>query len=96
MGVKIQTTIETSPDIILLHAPPHVEENILENHSRRRLGIFGRRMRVHAPLEKRVSVETDGASCDARHRWQRGKTTKKWLITGTPRTSCLYFVFFGG
>ena len=76
MGVKIQTTIETSPDIISLHAPPHVEEHMAENHSRRRLGIFGRLMKTHAPSKKRVSVETDGASCDARDSWNRGKTTK--------------------
>ena len=96
MGVKIQTTIATSPDIILLHAPPHVEENMPENHSRRQLDIFGRRMKPHASSEKHVSVETDDASCDARHSCQRGKKTKKWLITGTPLNPALDFVFLGG
>ena len=65
MGVKIQRTIDTYADIILTHAPPHVEENMPENHSRRRWGIFGRRMKPHAQSEKRVSVGTDGASRDA-------------------------------
>ena len=65
MGVKIQRTIDTYPDIILIRAPPHVEENMPENHSRRWLGIFGRRMKPHAPSEKRVSVLKDGASGDA-------------------------------
>ena len=65
MGVKIQTTIDTSPETMLPHAPLHVEENMSENHSRRRLGIFGRRMKPHAPSEKHVSVRTDGAFRDA-------------------------------
>ena len=65
MGVKIQTTNDTSPETRLPHAPPHVEENMPENHSRYRLGIFGRRMKPHAPSEKRVSVGKDGASRDA-------------------------------
>ena len=65
MGVKIQTTIDTYTDIIFQHAPPHVEGNMAENHSRRRLGFFGRRRTPHAPTEKRMRVLKDGASGDA-------------------------------
>ena len=65
MGGKIQTAIDTYPDIITQHAPPHVEEYMPENHSRRRLGVFRRRMAPHAPSDERVRVETNGASADA-------------------------------
>ena len=65
MGVRIQTTIDTHTDIIFQHAPPHLEENMPENHSRRRLDFFGRRITPHAPIEKRVSVLKDGASGNA-------------------------------
>ena len=64
IGGEIQTTIDTSPDTITQHAPPHVEEHMPENHSRRRLGVFRCLMTPHAPFEERVSAETDGASVD--------------------------------
>ena len=95
MGVKIQTTIDTSPASRWTHAPPHVEENMSENHSRRRLSFFGRRMQPHAPTEERVSVGTEGASGDAPTVVSE-KKKKNWLITGTPLTPGLFFVFFGG
>jgi hypothetical protein len=73
MGGKIQTAIDTYPDIITQHAPLHVEEYMPENHSRRRLGVFGRRMTPHAPSESRVGVETEGAFSDAPHscQWEK-------------------------
>ena len=95
VGVKIQTTIDTSPDIILPHAPPHVEENMPENHSRRRLGFFERRMKPHASTAKRVSVGTDGASGDAPTVVSE-KKIKNWLITGTPLTPRPGFCLFRG
>ena len=49
----------------MLHAPPHVEEHMSENHARRWSDIFGRRINPHAPLEKHVSAETNGACDDA-------------------------------
>ena len=69
----IQTTIDTYPDTIQIHAPLHVEESMAENHSRRRLGIFGRPMTTHAPSEERVGAETDGAYGDAPTVNRRGK-----------------------
>ena len=71
----IQTTIDTSPDIIVPHVPPQEEENMPENHSRRRLGISGCRMNPHAPPEKRVSVET--AARQATHQQLRVKKNIK-------------------
>ena len=64
MGGGIQTTIDTSPDTIVLHAPPQVEENMPENHSRRRLVIYRRLRTPHAPSEERVSAAMNGASED--------------------------------
>ena len=52
-------------DILELHAPPHVEERMSENHVRRRLGIFGRHMKPYAPLKTRVSTEMNDACDDA-------------------------------
>ena len=46
---EIQTTIDTSPKTLGIHASYQVEENMSENHSRRRLVIFGRRMKPHTP-----------------------------------------------
>ena len=48
---EIQTTIDTSPNTIVLHAPRYMKENMPENHSRRLLVIFGHRSRAHAPFE---------------------------------------------
>ena len=64
-GGGIQTTIDTFLDILELHAPPHVEEHMSESHVRRRLGIFGRRMKSHAPLETRMGMETNGPCADS-------------------------------
>ena len=61
----IQTTIDTYRDIIVPHSPHHVEENMPEKRSRRRLVIFGRRMKQHAPLEKRASEVMHGAFINA-------------------------------
>ena len=56
-GGEIQTTIDTSPETLGIHAPHQVEENMPENHSRRRLVIFGRRMKPYAPPKKCVSED---------------------------------------
>ena len=61
----IQTTIDTSLDTIVPHAPYQVEENMPENHFRRRMGIFRRWSRLHVTSETRVRAETNGASRDA-------------------------------
>ena len=61
----ILTTIDTYPDTIVSHEPPHMEENMSENHFRHRLGIFRRRIRPHASSETRVGTETDGTLRDA-------------------------------
>jgi hypothetical protein len=47
-----------------IHALPHVEENMSESHSKRRLGVCGYHKKPHASSESRVSAETDGASGD--------------------------------
>ena len=60
-GGGVLTTIDTYPDTKVPHAPPHMEENMPENHSRRRLSIFGRWSRPHASSETHVSAETNGA-----------------------------------
>ena len=46
---EIQTTIDTSPETLGIHAPHQVEDNIPENHFKCRLVIFGRRMKPHVP-----------------------------------------------
>ena len=56
MRGKFQTIIDTSTDTVSSHAPHHVEENMVENHSRRRLGNFRRRTKPHALSEKHVSA----------------------------------------
>ena len=56
-----QTPIDTYLGITCIHAPLHVEESTAKYRSRRRLIIFGRRMRENAPLETRVRAEMDGA-----------------------------------
>ena len=63
--VGSQTTIDTSPHIVVAHAPHQVEENMLENHSRGRLGFFARRSKPHVPSETRVFAEMKDASGDA-------------------------------
>ena len=94
-GGKIQTTIDTCREIVVTHAPHQVEGNMPGNHSRCRLGIFGRRMKPHAPPESRVSAETDGAS-DNGPTVIRRKKIKYWLITVKPLQRRLVFCPFRG
>ena len=88
---KIQTIIDTFLDILMLHAPPHVEERMSENHSRRRLGIFWRSMKPQALPETRVSTKTNGASDDA-PTVIIGK--KNWIITVKPLHNKRVFCHF--
>ena len=64
-GKILQPTIDTSSTILDPHMPHHEEENITENNSRCRQGIFERQKSPHAPSKTRVSAETDGMFSDA-------------------------------
>ena len=92
----IQTTIDTCPDTTWIHAPPHVEESMTEKHSRRQLGIFECHMTTHAPSERRVREETDGAWWYAPTVIRREKELKNWLITVWPLTPWELFCPFRG
>ena len=50
------------------------------------MSTFRRLMKPHAPHEKRMSVETNGASGDVPAAVGKKKIIKKLLITGTPLT----------
>ena len=93
MGGGIQTTIDTYPDIKWLHAPPYVEERMAKYRSRRRLGDFGRRMTPHAPSERRVRVEIDGALVDAPTVIRREKEKKMDNYRIAPHTLCVILSF---
>ena len=96
MRAKFKTTIDTSMDTISLYAQHHVEENMLENHSRHRLGVLGSRSKPHGLSKRHVGTETDGAYRGAPtvHRWKRIKKVANYWIA--PPCNACFFVLFEG
>ena len=67
-----------------------------ESHSRRRLGVFGYHKKPHAPSEKRVSVETDGALDDAPEDFSEKKEKKLANYGNVPWSAGMVLSFTGG
>ena len=95
-GENFQTTITPSTTTVWLHAPHLWQEDIDENHSRRRLGIFGRWNTPHAPPEQRVNVENVWRVRRRACNKSAEKIKKRVNLRGSPLTAERDFVVLWG